>query len=160
DLSDLPIVLPHPSAPVSLEETGLSLDLLLQLTLKHMHFAGELTGSELARRLGLRFTAIEPAVSALKSQHHIEIVGGTLLGPASFRYRITDAGRTRVGIFLDHNHYVGVAPVPLSHYVAYLREWTQSAPRTATRDRMHDAFKHLVLSQHVLDQLGPAINTG
>src|SRR5688572_24698913 len=107
---DVPHVMAHPSAPMSLEETGLSLDLLLQLTLKHMHFAGELTGSELARRLGLRFTAIEPAVHALKSQHQIEIIGGTMVGPASYRYRITDAGRTRVVIFLDHNQYVGVAP--------------------------------------------------
>jgi predicted ATPase with chaperone activity len=160
DRSDIPRVLPHPAAPVSLEETGLSLDLLLQLTLKHMHFAGELTGSELARRLGLHFTAIEPAVQALKSQHQIEIIGGTMLGPASYRYRITDAGRTRVTIFLEHNQYVGSAPVPLTQYVAYLNEWKQAAPQTATRDRMHDAFRHLVLSQRVLDQLGPAINAG
>jgi predicted ATPase with chaperone activity len=160
DCLDIPMVLPHPSAPVTLEETGLSLDLLLQLTLKHMHFAGELTGSELARRLGLRFTAIEPAVQALKGQHQIEIVGGTMLGPASFRYRITDAGRVRVAIFLEHNQYVGVAPVPMWRYASYLRNWQRAAPQTATRDRMHDAFKHLVLSQHVLDQLGPAINAG
>jgi predicted ATPase with chaperone activity len=160
DRSDYSKVLPHPSAPVSLEETGLSLDLLLQLTLKHMHFAGELMGSELARRLGLRFTAIEPAVQALKSQHQLEIIGGTMVGPASYRYRITDAGRTRVTIFLEHNQYVGVAPVPLTHYVAYLNKWKQAAPRTATRDRMYDAFRHLVLSQRVLDQLGPAINAG
>ncbi len=154
------MVLPHPSAPASLEETGLSLDLLLQLTLKHMHFAGELTGSDLARRLGLRFTAIESAVSALRSQHHIEIIGGTMVGPASYRYRITDAGRARVAIFLEHNHYVGVAPVPLTHYVAYLQKWQCAAPRTATRDRMHDAFRHLVVSPRVLDQLGPGINAG
>src|SRR5262245_64512836 len=112
-VADIPKVLPHPAAPMFLEDTGLSLDLILQLVLKHMHFAGELTGSELARRLGLRFTAIEAAVSALKAQHQIEIIGGTMLGPASYRYRITDAGRTRVAIFLEHNQYVGVAPVPL-----------------------------------------------
>src|SRR5262245_19203459 len=91
----IPTVLPHPPAPLLLEDTGLSLDLILQLVLNHMHFAGELTGSELARRLGLRFTAIETAVHALKSQHQIELVGGTMLGPASYRYRITDSGRTR-----------------------------------------------------------------
>src|SRR3954451_4893408 len=156
----VPTVLPHPSAPTCLEDTGLSLDLLLQLTLKHMHFAGELTGSELARRLGLRFTAIEPAVHALKSQHQIEIVGGAMVGPASYRYRITDKGRTRVTIFLEHNQYVGLAPVPLDRYIAYLREWKNAAPRSATRARVRDAFHHLVLRQRVLDQLGPAINAG
>ena len=126
-----------------------------------MHFAGELTGSELARRLGLRFTAIEPAVHALKSQHQIEIIGGAMVGPASYRYRITDAGRTRVTIFLEHNQYVGVAPVPLARYVAYLHEWKKQ--RAAHRRRAiacASAFRHLVLGQRVLDQLGPAINAG
>jgi predicted ATPase with chaperone activity len=156
----VPEVLPHPSAPITLEETGLSLDLLLQLTLKHMHFAGELTGSELAQRLGLRFSAIEPAVHALKSQHQLEIIGGAMIGPASFRYRITDSGRARVSIFLEHNQYVGVAPVPLPRYVAYLHDWKKTAPHTATRNRVRDAFRHLVLGQRVLDQLGPAINAG
>ena len=97
---------------------------------------------------------------ALKSQHQIEIIGGTMVGPASYRYRITDAGRTRVTIFLEHNQYVGFAPVPLARYVAYLHEWKKAAPRTATRDRVRDAFQHLVLGQRVLDQLGPAINAG
>jgi predicted ATPase with chaperone activity len=156
----VPTVLPHPSAPLLFEETGLSLDLLLQLALKHMHFAGELTGSELARRLGLRFTAIEPAVHALKHQHQIEIVGGSMVGPASYRYRITDAGRTRVTIFLEHNQYVGFAPVPLARYTDYLKAWKQAAPRSATRTRVREAFQHLVLGQRVLDQLGPAINAG
>jgi predicted ATPase with chaperone activity len=125
-----------------------------------MHFAGELTGSELARRMGLRFTAIEPAVHDLQSQHQIAIVGGTMVGPASYRYRITDSGRTRVAIFLEHNQYVGVAPVPLAHYVSYLRDWKKGAPHTATRDRVREAFHHLVLGERVLDQLGPAINAG
>jgi len=158
-MSDM-TVLPHPAAPLTLDETGLSFDLLLQLTLKHLHFAGELTGAELAHRLGLRFTAIEPAVRTLKSQHQIEIVGGAMVGPASYRYRITDSGRTRVTIFLEHNQYVGVAPVPLARYTAYLNAWRTAAPRRATRARVREAFDHLVLGQRVLDQLGPAINAG
>ncbi len=157
---DIPTVLPHPAAPLSLEDTGLSLDLILQLALKHIHFAGELTGSELAARLGLRFTAIEPALRALKSQHQIEVAGGAMTGPASYRYRITDAGRTRVTIFLEHNQYVGPAPVPLARYVAYLHEWSKAAPRSATRTTVRRAFQHLVIAQSVLDHLGPAVNAG
>jgi hypothetical protein len=81
-----------------------------------------------------------------------------MLGPASFRYRITDKGRERVAIFLEHNQYVGPAPVPLDQYRAYLVRWHQAAPQTATRDRLAGAFGHLVVSERVLDQLGPAIN--
>jgi predicted ATPase with chaperone activity len=50
--------------------------------------------------------------------------------------------------------------VPLARYVAYLRDWKQVAPHSATRDRVRSAFQHLVLGQRVLDQLGPAINGG
>ncbi len=107
-----------PLAPTTIEESGLSLDLLLQLVLKTLHFAGELTGTELGQRLGLNFSVIEPAVDLLKEQRQVEIAGGAMVGRASYRFRITDAGRVRAALFLESNHYVGVAPVPLEQYRA------------------------------------------
>ena len=153
-LSDLP------PAPATHEAAGLSLDILIQLALKTLHFSGELTGSDLARHLGLNFSVIEPAVDFLKAHRQVEIAGGTMVGRASYRYRITDAGRVRAAVFLESNQYVGVAPVPFDQYRRYMLNFLKAAPRTATRDRVRDAFKHLVISQNVLDQLGPAINAG
>jgi predicted ATPase with chaperone activity len=149
-----------PMAPMTYVEAGLSLDLLIQLALKTLHFAGELTGAQLARRLGVNFSVVEPAIDFLLTEHQIEIGGGTMVGRASYRYRITDAGRLRAALFLESNHYVGVAPVPFDQYRNYMLEFSKTAPRTATRDRVRDAFSHLVISQQVLDQLGPAINAG
>jgi len=149
-----------PVAPATPEEAGLSLDLLIQLALKTLHFAGELSGGELARRLGLNFSVVEPAVDFLKAQRQVEIAGGTMVGRASYRYRITDAGRQRAALFLEANHYVGLAPVPFEQYRQYMLKFQKTAPRAATRDRVRDAFAHLVISQGVLDQLGPAINAG
>jgi len=158
--SEVVPVLPHPVAPGSLGEAGLSLDLLIQLSLKTLHFAGDLTGTELAKRLGLRFAVIEPAVEFLKTERQVEIAGGSMLGSASYRYRITDAGRTRAALFLEHSHYVGVAPVPAAQYQRYMHEYAKAAPRSADRERVRGAFSHLVISDRVLDQLGPAINAG
>ncbi len=155
-----PTIVAHPPAPVTPEEAGLATDLLVQLALKTLHFAGELTGSALAQRLGLRYSVIRPALDQLKTVHQVEIVGGSLLGGPSFRYRITDAGRTRAALFLEHNRYVGLAPVPLAQYQAYMRLFTQLAPHAATRDRVRRAFSHLVVSDRIVDQLGPAINAG
>jgi predicted ATPase with chaperone activity len=157
---DVDRIVPHPSAPNTLDEAGLSLDLIIQLVLKLLHFAGELSGAELARRLGVRFSLVEPALHALKQQHQVEIAGGAVLGGPSYRYRITDSGRTRAALFLENNHYVGKAPVPLAQYRAYMHEYKKHAPRTATRERTREAFSHLVISDRVLDQLGPAINAG
>jgi predicted ATPase with chaperone activity len=125
---------------------------------KTLHFAGELTGVDLARRVGLAFSVIEPVLEALKQQRQIEIVGGSLIGASSYKYRITDAGRTRAMLFLENNHYVGVAPVPLKQYKDYMHRFDRGVPLNATRDRVREAFSHLVLSNRVLDQLGPAIN--
>jgi predicted ATPase with chaperone activity len=61
---------------------------------------------------------------------------------------------------LEQSHYVGAAPVPLEAYGAYMRAFAAASPRTATRERVRNAFRKLVLSQRVLDQLGPAINGG
>jgi predicted ATPase with chaperone activity len=156
----IPPVLPHPPAPRTLDESGLPVDLVLQLVLKTLHFSGDLAGHELAGRLGVRVPVIEPAIDLLKRQHHIEVIGGSMLGVAAFRYRITDAGRSRAALFLEHSHYVGVAPVPLDRYQAYLRHYARVAPRTVTRERVARAFSHLVISDRVLDQLGPAVNAG
>ena len=158
--ADVMRVLPHPVAPSTLEEAGLSLDLVLQLALKTLHFTGEMTGADLANRLGLRFSVIEPALQLVKSQHQVEIVGGGMLGGPAYRYRITDAGRTRAALFLESSHYVGAAPVPLVQYQAYMAAYRERAPRTATRERVRRAFSHLVISDRVMDQLGPAINAG
>jgi predicted ATPase with chaperone activity len=155
-----PEVVPHPRSPQTLEEAGLGLDLVTQLVLKSLHFAGELTGTELAKRVGLEFQVLMPALDLLKAQQQCAIVGGGFVGGASYRYRITDSGRTRAALFLESSHYVGVAPVPLAQYQAYMRAYRDAVPRTATRERVRKAFSHLVISDSVLDQLGPAINAG
>jgi hypothetical protein len=160
EVQSAPRAVAMPAAPTTYDEAGLTLDLLIQLTLKTLHFAGELNGGELSRRLGVNFSVIDPALEALKSQRQIEIGGGSMVGRASYRYRITDAGRQRAALFLESNHYVGIAPVPFEQYQRYMRAFGAAAPRSATRDRVREAFSHLVISQSVLDQLGPAINAG
>jgi hypothetical protein len=147
-----------PPSPRTLEETGLNLDLIVQLVLKLLHFSGELTGVDVSRRLGLDFPVVEPALTFLKRLHQCEIVGGLGIGGPSYLYRITDAGRERALLFLENNHYVGAAPVPLAQYVAYLKAYRDTVPKTITRDSVRRAFSHLVLNDRVLNQVGPAIS--
>ena len=157
---DVVRVLEHPRAPQSLREAGLPLDLVLQLALKTLYLSGSLSGIELARRLGLRFPVLEPALAELREARHVEVASGSILGPSSYEYRILDAGRARAMLFLQQNQYVGVAPVPLDQYAAYLRAHQAAVPRSATRERVRDACRHLVLSDRVIDSLGPAVNAG
>jgi predicted ATPase with chaperone activity len=150
----------HPPAPATLADTGLGPDLVMQLVLKTMHFAGELTGVELSRRMGLPFPVLEATLDDLKRQRQCEVVGGAGVGGASYRFRITDAGRTRAALLLEQNQYVGVAPVPLGQYRRYMEEFHRSVPLEATRERVRDAFSHIVVRDSLIDQIGPALNGG
>jgi predicted ATPase with chaperone activity len=149
-----------PDAPRDLAESGLNVDLVTQLVLKTLHLSGTLSGLDLGARLGVQFPVIEPSLDDLKWQHHIEIVAGAMIGGAGYRYRITDAGRERASLFLEQNHYVGVAPVPLAQYRSYLERFKRTVANEVSPARVRSAFSQLVLSDHVLDQLGPAVRAG
>src|SRR5207247_4863071 len=110
----------HPHAPISVHDTGVSGDLLMQLLLKQLHRSADCTGLELGRRLGLEFSVIEPLLENMRRLHHCEIAGGGMMGGTSYRYRITDAGRRQAHLLLEHPQYSGFAPVPLSQYPGYL----------------------------------------
>lgn len=150
----------HLVAPATLEEAGLSLDLVTQLALKTLFFAGELSGGDLARRLGVSFGVVEPALAFLRVQRHCEIGGGALAGGPAYRYSITTEGRSVAALFLQQSHYVGVAPVPLPQYLKYMASRRRAGEANVTRDEVSQAFAHLVLGDAVLDEIGPAINGG
>jgi predicted ATPase with chaperone activity len=159
DLRDSTVV-PHPRAPRTLEESGLAFELVMQLVVKTLHFSGEMSGAHLAQTMGLQYSVIEPVLSHLKLQHLAEIFGGGLIGGPAFMYRLTEAGRQRALLFLEQSLYVGVAPVPFAQYEIYMRVFAEAMPKVATRERVREAFRSLVLSPRVLDQVGPAVNGG
>ena len=55
----------EPKAPVTIEESGLTVDLILQLVLKTIFFAGQCTGTQLADRIHVNFQVLEPAIDTL-----------------------------------------------------------------------------------------------
>ena len=148
-----------PPAPATLAQAGLSHELVMQLLLKHLHFGADFTGQDLARKLGLEFTVIEPVLETLRFSHLCEVQGGSVVGGPSFRYRITDEGRRRALLYLEQSQYVGAAPVPLEQYREYLFAHGR-AKAPLSRARVREAFAHLVLSGKVLDQVGPAVASG
>ena len=148
------------AAPVTLEDAGLSLDLVSQLALKTLYFSGELSGADIAKRLGVLFGVVEPALEFLKSQRHCEVVGGAIIGGSSYRYRISNEGRTVAGLYLQQSQYVGVAPVPLAQYRQYMEYRRSAGALSVSRADVYQAFSHLVLDPAVLDEIGPAINGG
>ena len=149
-----------PSAPRTLADTGLSGDLITQLVLKLLNFNADCTGFEIANLAGLQFSVIESVLETLKHSHQCEVVGGGSLGAPSFLYRITDHGRRRAQLLLEHNQYVGPAPVPLAQYRDYMMKFERETSKIVTPAALRQAFSHLVLSDRMINQLGPAVTSG
>jgi hypothetical protein len=157
-LADVVSPAPVPAAPTTIEETGLPVDRVLQLLIKALYGA-EATGLVLADRICLPFTMLEPLVEHARAERLIEVRGANGSGAASYRYNLTDLGRERALQFFDINHYVGPAPVSHARYVDQMR--TLAANRGyIDRDRLRAAFSHLVIDDQILEQLGPAVNSG
>jgi hypothetical protein len=89
----------------------------------------------------------------------VEVRGATGTGTAGYRYALTDLGRDRAGQFLDLCRYVGPAPVPLAQYNAYVRAAMAARPYL-DRSLLSTGFTDLIVSTGMLDQLGPAVNSG
>jgi hypothetical protein len=147
-------------APKTLEETGLSASLMTSLVLKTLYSAGDLTGTELTHRLGVSFGVLEPVLEILKAQRHFTVGGGTMVGGPYYRYGITPEGCAAAAQHLLHDPYVGAAPVPLrqyrDHWIDFESPRIEALNRTMTRDDVREAFSHLVLSDRILDEIGPA----
>ena len=154
----IPNTAPPPPVPKSLADTGLFADQVEQLLIKTM-YSGEATGLTLAERLRLPFPMLEPLVERVRAEQLVEVRGSTGSGSSTYRYALTDLGRDRARQYLDVSQYVGPAPVPLAAYLAQMR--TLAASRGyIDHDRLRQGFSHLIISDQVLEQLGPAVNAG
>jgi hypothetical protein len=149
---------PAPAMPASLEDTGLSVGQVEQLLVKTLA-DGELTGLAVADRMRLPYSILEPLIERLRAERLIEVRGAAATGTSSYRYALTDLGRDRAQQFFEQSLYVGPAPVPLARYVAYMTELA-AARGYMDRDRLSQGFGHLIISEKVLEQLGPAVNAG
>ncbi len=149
---------PVPPSPTTLEETGLSIDAITQLCLKHL-YAGEASGHTLSDRLRLPYSLLEPIIEHARHERLVEVRGSTGSGTAGYRYALTDLGRDRARQYLDVSHYVGAAPVPLTAYVAAMRRLAATRGYI-DRERLKKGFTHLIIDDDVLEKLGPAVNAG
>ena len=54
--------------------------------------------------------------------------------------------------------YVGAAPVPLTQYLEYMQH-VRAATGRVDRDRIVAGFSHLIVTDDMIDQLGPAVSS-
>lgn len=145
-------------APRTLEETGLSFFFVLEHIAKILYRGGQLKLSELASRVHLPISVLEPILAFMRSERLCEISHRSD-SEASIIYNLTDLGKLRANDYLARCQYAGPAPVTLQTYITQIK--TQSlAGHSITRAMIKRAFDGIVIKQHILDTFGAAINSG
>jgi predicted ATPase with chaperone activity len=145
--------------PETLEDTGLPSSMIEQLVLKILYFRGELLGRDLALCLGLKYSIIEETVENLKRQHLIAAKRSLGLGNSSALFALAEAGRNLAREYLENNQYSGPAPMPLDQYTALVRK-QRRAESWLTPEALAKAFRHMVVTPEIINQIGPAVNAG
>lgn len=150
---------PPPAEPANVREAGLNVVQLADLILKQLYLTGGLLGSDVAKQLRLPFNVVDEGIVHLRDEKCIEVSSGQVLGRVSYRFQLTDLGRTRARDAFEQCRYVGPAPVPLEAYVrqCHLQAVTGTVCSPAT---LVQAFEGLVIRDGLLDELGPAVCSG
>jgi len=148
-----------PQAPDSLEAAGIGLVQLTNLILKLMYLNGTLTGFEISRQIRLPFSVLAEALSFLKAERAVEVTSAEVVGPLSYRYLLTEMGRSRARDAFEICRYVGPAPVSLDQYTRQCRvQAIKNLP--LNWQQLQSALHHLVLDPELLQRLGPAVCSG
>ena len=148
-----------PRAPRTLAEASLSHSLVEQLILKFLYFKGDLMGGELCRSMGVSFSLIETIIEGFKAKQLIQVKSSMGYGPISAVLSLSEQGRRIARDYLDTNQYVGPLPVSVTQYCNAVRH--QRMPTSwLTPDRLAKAYSHMVTTDSMLDQIGPAISSG
>lgn len=149
-----------PLKPASIEETNLDASFIADLALKVVYFNGVITGGAVASVMCLPYNnVVNRVLDSLKTHSLVEIRGGT--GPLAlgYRYALTDKGSEKVRELLDRSQYAGPCPVSFDDYCSGIMQ--QSIKDVVvSREAINRAFSRMVLPRHIIDQLGPAINSG
>jgi hypothetical protein len=149
-----------PPRPRNIEETGLALSYVSDMVLRALYLVGEMTGVMLVEMLHLPYeNVLDQAIAYLRREQMCEIKGTGGIGEKAYRYQPTMKGIERAKEIGERTQYLGPAPVPLTAYVEMMKKQTTQG-LVITEDAIKQAFAHLVISEALLHQLGPAINSG
>ncbi len=148
-----------PPIPESVEDLGVPTSLVEQLILKTLYFRGDTKGRVLANSLGLNYSVIAPLIETMKRQNLLMVKSSLGMGDISSTFSLTETARELAREYIDINSYSGRVPVPLEQYTAGVK-YQRQKPDWLSREMLERAFRHMVISEGTLAQLGPAVNAG
>jgi predicted ATPase with chaperone activity len=122
------------------------------LVLRYLWLHGTGTLALLNETLKLSFPLLETLFHQFRNQQLLEVKGMT---GNDYSFSLTASGRAHAAGRNEICQYVGPAPVSIQQYQKLVK--AQSAHIRLSRESLRQAFDDLVMTDGLLDQLGPAL---
>src|SRR5579862_6872943 len=142
----------NPAIPQNFAELGISESLILDLVLRRMLIEGYSSLQGLSRSLRVSVPIIDLAFKHMRSQQLVEIKG---MSGNDYNFTLSGGGKQLAAERFQVSQYAGACPVSLKEYHAATK--AQSAKVHVDRSTLRSAFSDLIITDRMLDQLGPAI---
>ncbi len=142
----------RPPVPQTYDQLGISESLILDLVLRRLLMEGFSTLRSLSAALRVSIPIIDTAFRQLRSQQLVEVKG---MVNNDYQFVLSQAGKQLASDRFQISQYAGAAPVSLPDYSEATRQ--QAAKVSVDRKALRAAFSDLVVTDRMLDQIGPAI---
>jgi energy-coupling factor transporter ATP-binding protein EcfA2 len=149
-----------PPKPRTVADTGISSGNLLNLMLKFMHLEQQEILPDLAAKLKLPANLVQRLLDEAVQRQLVQALGTQVRGIVSYiRYSLSERGRVSALEALSQNQYLGPAPVPLDRFQEQVQK-QRITNEALDANALRSAFGGLVVPEHYLRKIGPAINAG
>ena len=142
----------NPPTPQTIADLGISENLVLDLVLRRLLIEGFSSLASLCQALRLSTPIVDSAFKHMRQQQLVEVKGMT---GNDYNFTLSQAGKRLASERFQVSQYAGACPVSLAEYSVAVR--AQTAKVEVDRQTLSHAFSDLVISDRMLDQLGPAI---
>lgn len=143
-----------PAEPLRVQDLGIPPSLVIDIAVRRILRDGQTTTMRLADQLCISPVLADQVIEKLRHDQHIEIKGAE---GRSYQLQLSEPGRQFAKERMEASKYSGAVPVSLSDYQAMVA--AQNVRPSVNRDTIRQSFSDLVISDELIDELGPAIHT-
>jgi predicted ATPase with chaperone activity len=141
-----------PPVPQTFADLRIPESLVLDLMLRRMVIEGFSSMTGLSKAIRVALPIVDLVFKHMRQQQLVEIKG---MSGNDYQFVLSAAGKQLAGERFQVSQYAGACPVSLNEYHAATK--AQSARISVDRRLLRQAFSDLVVSDKMLDQMGPAI---
>jgi len=141
-----------PGVPQTLEQLGIPQSLVLDLMLRRALLEGMTSLQSLSTALRISIPVANAIFTQMRQQQLVEVKG---MQGNDYSFTLSGQGKQMASERFQLSQYAGAAPVSLRDYHQATR--AQAARVQIDRKALRSAFSDLVVPDHLLDQLGPAL---